>query len=66
MTKFSFDKQTIKQLLDSFVITKAELDRQFKLAYDNDSDLATLEKLSQIKREICEIEIRVSKLFNVV
>lgn len=63
MTKINFHTEAIEQPMSKFILIKAELYRQFKIAYNNDSSMARFEELSAKMREVCETETRVMRLF---
>lgn len=57
------DRSAMKTMMNNFTLAKAELYRQFKIAYDNDAGTEKYEALSAKMREVCETEIRVMRLF---
>ncbi len=58
------DCSAMKTMISNFALAKAELYRQFKIAYDNDTGMEKYEELSVKMREVCETEIRIMRLFS--
>ena len=58
------EHSALKTMMDNFTLAKADLYRQFKIAYDNDIGMEKYEELSAKMREVCETQTRVNRLFN--